>query len=117
MAHYAFIDENNIVVEVIVGRNEDEVVDGISDWESHYAEFRSGLICKRTSYNNNIRKKFAGIGMTYNEVLDAFIAPKPYPSWVLNEETCDWEAPTPKPTDDKTYRWDESAQNWEEVDG
>ena len=113
MAHYAFIDENNIVVEVIVGRNENEIVDGISDWETHYAEFRSGLTCKRTSYNNNIRKRFAGIGMTYNETLDAFIVPKPYPSWSLNEETCDWEAPTPYPTDGGAYKWVEDDLNWQ----
>jgi hypothetical protein len=101
MAHYAFIDENNIVTEVIVGRNEDEVVDGISDWESHYAEFRPGLTCKRTSYNSNIRKNYAGIGFTYDEVRDAFIAPKPDEftdedgnsfTFVLNEDTCQWEA-------------------------
>ena len=96
MAHYAFIDENNIVTEVIVGRNEDEIVDGISDWEEHYAEFRPGHTCKRTSYNNNIRKRFAGIGFTYDEVRDAFIPPKPETgNWELNEETCLWlEIPT-----------------------
>ena len=115
MAHYAFINQNNIVTEVIVGRNEDEIVDGISDWEAHYAEFRPGQTCKRTSYNNNIRKRFAGIGMTYNELLDAFIEPKPYPSWVLNEDTCNWEAPTPKPSGDGIYVWNEEILNWEEI--
>ena len=104
MAHYAFIDENNIVVEVIVGRNEDEVVDGISDWEAHYAEFRPGLTCKRTSYNGNIRKNYAGIGYSYDEAKDAFISPKPDDftdedgnsfTFVLNEDTCQWEPIAP----------------------
>ena len=92
MAHYAFIDENNLVVEVITGRNEDEVVDGISDWEKHYEEFRPGLTCKRTSYNGNIRKNYAGIGMTYDAVRDAFIAPKVncHDEETLNEDTCTW---------------------------
>jgi len=92
MAHYAFLDKNNIVTEVIVGRNEDEVVDGISDWEAHYAEFR-GQVCKRTSYNGNIRKNYAGIGYSYNVERDAFIAPKAncHSEETLNEETCIWE--------------------------
>lgn len=92
MAHYAFLDENNIVTEVIVGRHEYEVVDGISDWEAHYAEFR-GQVCKRTSYNGNYRKNYAGIGYTYDAARDAFIAPKTncHPEEVLNEETCMWE--------------------------
>ena len=92
MAHYAFLDENNIVTEVIVGRHEYEVVDGISDWEAHYAEFR-GQVCKRTSYNGNYRKNYAGIGFTYDLERDAFIAPKSncHPEQVLNEDTCVWE--------------------------
>ena len=92
MAHYAFLDENNIVTEVIVGRHEYEVVDGISDWEAHYGEFR-GQVCKRTSYNGNYRKNYAGIGYTYDFERDAFIAPKSncHPEQVLNEETCLWE--------------------------
>jgi hypothetical protein len=95
MAHYAFIDENNLVTEVIVGRNEDEVVDGISDWEKHYEQFRPGLKCIRTSYNGNIRKNYAGIGYIYDSVRDAFIAPKPEQGeWILNEDTCQWEAVT-----------------------
>lgn len=114
MAHYAFLDENNIVTEVIVGRNEDEVVDGISDWETYYGEFR-GQVCKRTSYNGNIRKNYAGIGMTYDPMRDAFIAPQPYPSWVLNEDSCLWEAPVAYPTDDKMYGWDEETTSWVEV--
>jgi hypothetical protein len=92
MAHYAFLDENNTVTEVIVGRHEYEVVDGISDWEAHYAEFR-GQVCKRTSYNGNYRKNYAGIGYTYDAERDAFIAPKPncHPEEALNEDTCVWE--------------------------
>jgi len=92
MAHYAFLDENNIVTEVIVGRHEYEVVDGISDWEAHYAEFR-GQVCKRTSYNGNYRKNYAGIGFTFDAARDAFIAPKSncHPEQALNEDTCLWE--------------------------
>jgi hypothetical protein len=76
MAHYAFLDENNIVTEVITGRNEDEVVDGITDWEEAYGAIR-GQVCKRTSYNGNIRYNYAGIGYTYDPIDDAFIAPIP----------------------------------------
>lgn len=111
MAHYAFLDSNNIVIEVIVGKNEGE--DGI-DWEQHYGEFR-GQTCKRTSYNARIRKNYAGIGYTYDAVRDAFIAPKSFPSWVLNEATCIWEAPVPMPVDNKQYTWDESTTSWVEV--
>jgi len=76
MAHYAFLDENNIVTEVIVGRNEDEVVDGITDWEKAYGDYR-GQKCIRTSYNSKIRYNYAGIGYTYDPIDDAFIAPAP----------------------------------------
>jgi hypothetical protein len=115
MAHYAFLDENNIVTEVITGRDEWEVVDGISDWEAYYGEFR-GQVCKRTSYNGNIRKNYAGNGYVYDELLDAFIPPKPFDSWVLNEDTCQWEAPTPQPSEG-IWDWDESMLNWVEVQG
>lgn len=121
MAHYAFLDENNIVVEVIVGKDEGE--DGI-DWEQYYEQFK-GLTCKRTSYNtragthtNNgipFRKNYAGIGYSYNEALDAFIPPKPYASWILNESTCIWNPPIPMPQDGKYYMWDESTTNWVEM--
>jgi len=90
MAHYAFLDKDNIVTEVITGRNEHEVVDGISDWETYYGNFR-GQKCLRTSYNGNIRKNYAGIGFTYDEARNAFIPPKPEGNWSLNEETCLWE--------------------------
>lgn len=92
MAHYAFLDENNIVTEVIVGRNEWETVDGISDWEEYYGKLR-GQKCVRTSYNGNIRKNYAGIGYKYDESLDVFIGPKPecHPGKaVLDEETYFW---------------------------
>lgn len=114
MAHYAFLNENNIVTEVIVGRNETEVVDGISDWEKAYGEYR-GQKCVRTSYHGNIRKNFAGVGFTYDETRDAFIAPQPFPSWVLNEETCRWEAPIARPDNTKIYSWDESTTSWIEA--
>ena len=115
MAHYAFIDENNIVTQVIVGRNEDEVVEGISDWEAHYAEVY-GQTCLRTSYNGNIRYNYAGIGYTYDADRDAFIAPKPFDSWLLDEETCTWTAPVPYPTDGVMYQWDETAGDWVATD-
>ena len=114
MAHYAFLDENNIVTEVIPGRNEDETVNGISDWEAYYSQIR-GQTCIRTSFNGNIRKNFAGIGFTYDPDRDAFIEPKPFESWVLNEETCKWEPPTPMPIDDNLYEWSENSQSWVQI--
>jgi hypothetical protein len=111
MAHYAFLDENNIVTEVIVGRDEWEVVDGISDWEAYYGSKRN-QVCKRTSYNGNIRKNYAGIGFTYDEGRDAFIPPKPFDSWLLDEDTCQWTAPVPYPEDDLMYQWDEEQGDW-----
>ena len=111
MAHYAFLDENNIVTQVITGRDEWEVVGKINDWEAYYGAL-NGVVCKRTSYNGNIRKNFAGIGFTYDEDRDAFIPPKPYESWVLDEETCRWEAPTPYPDDGVMYEWDEETTDW-----
>lgn len=115
MAHYAFLDENNIVTEVITGRNEDEVVDGIFDWEEYYGNQR-GVRCVRTSYNGNIRKNYAGIGYTYDEARDAFIPPQPFASWVLDEETCLWAAPVPYPEDDTVmYQWNEELVDWEPI--
>jgi hypothetical protein len=112
MAHYAFLDENNIVTEVITGRNETEVVNGISDWETHYGNMR-GQICKRTSYNNNIRKQYAGIGYTYNAEADVFVRPQPYASWSLDSNH-DWQPPVEYPSDGKYYKWNESNQQWVE---
>ncbi len=114
MAHYAFLDENNIVTEVITGIDETELIEGL-DPETWYGNFR-GQTCKRTSYNHNIRKRYAGIGYTYNETLDAFITPKPYASWTLNEETCDWEAPVAYPTGDGIYTWNESTTSWDLIE-
>ena len=112
MAHYAFLDEDNIVTEVIVGRNETEVVDGISDWETYYGN-RRGQVCKRTSFNGNVRKQFAGVGYTYDETADVFIAPKPFASWSL-DANYDWQAPIEHPADGKQYLWDEANQGWVE---
>ena len=116
MAHYAFIDENSVVTEVIVGRDENEVVDGISDWETHYGEFR-GQSCLRTSYNTlggvhytdgepsedqskALRYNYAGIGFTYDADRDAFIPPQPSPDCTLDEETCLWVCPEEDVTDE-----------------
>jgi hypothetical protein len=114
MAHYAFLDKNNIVTEVIVGIDETELIEGL-DTETWYGNFR-GQVCKRTSYNGNIRKNYAGIGYTYDEELDAFIAPKPFNSWIVNEETARWEAPIPYPSDGFTYSWNEAELQWDVID-
>jgi hypothetical protein len=123
MAHYAFLDENYIVTEVITGKDESNF-----DWERYYGDFR-GMLCKRTSYNTiggkhkfggtPFRKNYAGIGDIYDPVRDAFISPKPeeFPSWVLNEDTCLWEAPVAYPTDNKRYIWDEVTTSWVETNG
>jgi hypothetical protein len=113
MAHYAFLDENNLVTEVIVGIDETETIEGL-DTETWYGNFRN-QVCKRTSYNGNIRKNFAGIGFIYDEERNAFIPPKPFSSWILNEGTCIWEAPVVYPTDDKLYTWDEPTGSWIEI--
>jgi hypothetical protein len=111
MAHYAFLDENSIVTEVITGIDETELIEGLSP-EEWYGNFRRHK-CVRTSYHGNIRKNYAGIGYTYDATRDAFIPPKPFESWVLNENTCLWEAPTPMPTDG-AYVWDEPTKAWVE---
>jgi hypothetical protein len=113
MAYYAFLDSNNVVTEVITGIDETELIEGL-DTETWYGNFR-GQVCKRTSYNNNIRKNYAGIGYTYDATRDAFIAPKPFNSWVLDETTCRWQAPTFMPTDGKKYDWFEPNQQWVEA--
>lgn len=124
MAHYAFIDEDNVVVQVIVGKDENDVVDGIISWEDYYSEVQ-GQRCLRTSYNTlggvhlqggePFRGNYAGIGDIYDEDLDAFISPQPYPSWVLNEETFSWVSPIPMPEDGGMYTWNESTTSWEPV--
>ena len=108
MAHYAFLDENNIVTEVITGIDETELIEGL-DTETWYANFR-GQTCKRTSYNNNIRGTYAGIGYSYNSDEDIFISPQPFPSWIRSGSL--WNPPTPHPTDDKLYTWDEPSLTW-----
>lgn len=110
MAHYAFLDDNNIVTEVITGVDETELLEGKTP-EQWYGEFR-GQKCLRSSYNAAIRKNFAGIGFTYDESLDAFIPPKPFESWILNQESCIWEPPTPCPGDSFTHQWDEKLLSW-----
>jgi hypothetical protein len=109
MAHYAFLDENFLVTEVITGVDETELIDGL-DTETWYANFR-GQPCKRTSYHGNIRKQYAGIGYTFDETNDVFIAPQPYPSWTL-DNSYDWQPPVPYPTDGNFYTWDETTQTW-----
>lgn len=117
MAHYALLDENNIVVNVITGIDEDPNI----DYEQVYTEV-TGYKCLRTSYNTSagihfngkepFRKNMATIGGTYDPILDAFIAQKPYPSWILNTESCTWEPPVPPPDTTGDYGWDEETVNW-----
>ena len=119
MAHYAFLNMQNIVTEVIVGKDE---TDGPTNWEMHYGNFRE-QVCKRTSYNTRggvhinggvpFRKNYAGIGYTYDETRDAFIPPKPFNSWTLNEDSCLWEAPVAYPEDGEQYTWNEETTNWD----
>jgi hypothetical protein len=128
MAHYAFLDENDVVTEVIVGKDEKNF-----DWEQQYGSFR-GQACKRTSYNTRggiyynpetnepsadqtkaFRKNYAGVGFTYDHNLDAFIPQKPYESWVLDEVSCLWNAPKVRPNDGKFYDWDEPSLSWKEL--
>ena len=111
MAHYAFLDEDNIVTEVITGVEETELIEGL-DPETWYGNFR-GQACKRTSYNSNIRGTYAGIGYSYNEEEDIFVIPQPYSSWIRNGSF--WEAPTAMPNDGKIYRWNEDNISWDEV--
>jgi hypothetical protein len=109
MAHYAFLDENNIVTEVIVGIDETETIEGL-DTQTWYGNFR-GQVCKRTSYNNRIRKQYAGIGYKYDANADVFISPQPYPSWSL-DGNFDWQAPNPKPNGE--WSWNEENLEWQE---
>ena len=126
MAHYAFLNMQNIVTEVIVGKDE---TDGPTNWEMHYGNFRE-QVCKRTSYNTRggvhytngepsddqsqaFRKNYAGIGYTYDETRDAFIPPKPFDSWTLNEDSCLWEAPVAYPEDGQQYTWNEETTSWD----
>jgi len=128
MAHYAFLNDNNLVTEVITGIDEDAKDDLPSEfdsWEEFYADFR-GQTCKRTSYNTignehndsgtAFRGNYAGIGYTYDETNDVFIASKPYASWTMDESTWTWEAPEAYPDDGKDYVWNDNKEEWEEVE-
>ena len=121
MGHYAFLDSSNIVTSVIPGKDE---TDTSHDWEEYYGQVK-GQTCKRTSFNTQggvhllggtpFRKNFAGIGHTYDPVRDAFYMPQPYPSYTLDEASCLWNPPTPKPNDGKLYQWDEPTLAWVEI--
>jgi len=123
MAHYAFLNPENIVVKVITGVDETETqndngvtVGGSAEaWETFYATqpWHEGLTCKRTSYNNNIRKQYAGIGYSYDAEADVFVAPQPYPSWTLDLNH-DWQAPVARPAEG-TWDWNEATQTWDEI--
>jgi hypothetical protein len=117
MAHFAEIGEDNIVLRVIVVANNELLDENGDESEAVGAEFCRNLLggtWKQTSYNGNIRARYAGTGYRYDSALNAFIAPKPFPSWVLNETTTNWDAPTPRPVDDKFYIWDEDTLSWVE---
>ena len=116
MAHFAKLGIGNIVEKVEVVSN------NIATTEQAGVDFLRNLYNDQnaqwfqTSYNNNIRKNFAGIGYTYDQARDAFIEPKPYPSWTLNDTTCLWEAPVAYPDDDNNYSWNETNQTWEVIE-
>jgi len=110
MSHFAEIDENNIVLRVLVGDN-DMPNEGY-DW---FVENLGGTWIK-TSYNGSIRKNYAGVGYTYDEERDAFISPKPFESWTLNETTCQWQSPIPYPQDGRIYSWNEESLSWTELE-
>ena len=120
MAHFAKLGIDNTVLEVLVVNNIDTMTPQGEEKEEIGVEFLRKLTghatWKQTSYNGKIRKNYAGIGYTYNSELDAFIPPKPYNSWILNQSTCNWEAPVAYPTDGKSYAWNESNQSWDEYD-
>jgi len=115
MAHFAELDNNNVVLRVVVINNSDITDADGNEVESIGQEFCHNLYDGdwiQTSYNGNIRTRYAAIGYTYRADLDAFIAPQPYPSWVLNQNTKDWEAPIPQPSDGLMYEWDEATGSW-----
>ena len=119
MAHFAQLNESNIVTQVIVVHNNELMQDGVEQ-EAKGVAFCQSLFgantqWKQTSYNGNMRKNYAGIGFTYDAGRDAFIVPQPYASWVLDEGTCQWNAPVAYPDDGKIYRWDEPSVSWIEV--
>ncbi len=117
MAHYAFMNSDNVVVQVIVGVDETVEQNGVGGsteaWEQFYQSqvWHLGLTCKRTSYNDKVRKQFAGLGFTYDTQSDKFIQPSPYASWTLDNNK-DWQPPTPMPTTGGPYSWNEEDQVW-----
>lgn len=126
MAYYAVLDDNNFVIDMKSAGNE-------NDWNGEIGWYKElGIVCKRTSYNTcggvhytnglpsedqskAFRKNYAGIGYYYDSIRDAFIPPKPFPSWILNEESCLWDSPVPYPNDGKKYTWNEDILNWQEI--
>jgi len=117
MAHFAQLDSNNVVTQVIVVANSDTAdVNGVEKEHigAAFCEKLLGGNWKQTSYNGSVRKNYAGVGYTYDSGRDAFIPPKPYASWLLNEATAQWEAPSPMPTDGKKYSWNEATTSWVE---
>jgi len=112
MDYYTFLNSNNVVTEIIPGKDQGSEN---TDWEQWYGEFR-GQVCKR-SRMDGFRKNYAGIGYTYDPIRNAFIPPQPFPSWTLNETTCLWDAPTPMPTDDQRYYWNEPTTSWVVING
>lgn len=118
MAHFARVNENWIVEQMIVVNNEELINNGVESEAKGIAFCQSlfpGTTWVQTSYNGRIRKNYAGIGYTYDSVIDGFIPPKPYPSWVLDPQTCLWDAPTPYPNDGGQYTWDEATQSWVKI--
>ena len=119
MAHFAKIGLNNKVIQVVSVHNNELLDSNGVEQEVNGIDFLIKLtgwaIWKQTSYNSNIRKNFAGVGYTYDEDRDAFISPKKFNSWILNEETCQWEAPTAYPDDGKFYNWNEETTSWDEI--
>ena len=129
MAHFVEIDASNIVLQVVVLDDKDTQDESGNELESVGAKYLSdgfGGTWKKTSYNTHggvhslggtpFRKNYAGIGYSYDAAKDAFIPPKPYPSWTLNEDTCQWAAPTAKPDDGKRYEWNEGTTSWDEIE-
>jgi hypothetical protein len=130
MSHFAKLDENNVVVFVTVGRQEDDGLEEVliartgdvyrqTSYNTfggvHYTTDEEGIRAPSDDQSKALRKNYAGIGYTYDEERDAFIPPQPYESWVLNEDTCLWEAPVPYPSDGERYVWDEETVAWGEV--
>jgi hypothetical protein len=119
MAHFAKLDSDNKVIHVSVVNNSDILDSDGKESEQVGIEYLTKVHgyskWKQTSYNGNFRKHYAGLDYTYDEKLDAFVPPSPYPSWILNETSCSWEAPTPYPSDGKEYTWDEESKSWKEM--